>query len=328
MEYKFSDDISSFTESHQEWTKNKKHFYDFFLNNSIGRTFTCQWVNDQSLKNSDFQYIILGQQRNKSYDLSVVKVNLDPKTINDSQQNKFQDVFSENQRSEINRARHQPGNPNIIAAIQESGSIILLKYNYFNQNSNNDSISITVKHEHTCTGYGLAWNPYNNLQFISGAYDKTIILWDVDRIASKLSKLNKFNDHDGEVEQIALWDTRVLEKRIHSFIQHSDKVYRVCFSPTEKNVFASISEGNNLIIWDYSKIGQEQIGREADIGPPEMIFTHTGHTEMIRDFDWNPHIPWTFTSVDDDDQNQVWKVKESVILDDEENNYFKQLEEL
>ncbi|KAJ6230352.1 wd40 repeat family [Anaeramoeba flamelloides] len=271
MEYKFSDDISSFTESHQEWTKNKKHFYDFFLNNSIGRTFTCQWVNDQSLENSDFQYIILGQQRNKSYDLSVVKVNLDPKTINDSQQNKFQDVFSENQRSEINRARHQPGNPNIIAAIQESGSIILLKYNYFNQNKNNDSISIT---------------------------------------------------------QIALWDTRVLEKRIHSFIQHSDKVYRVCFSPTEKNVFASISEGNNLIIWDYSKIGQEQIGREADIGPPEMIFTHTGHTEMIRDFDWNPHIPWTFTSVDDDDQNQVWKVKESVILDDEENNYFKQLEEL
>ena len=40
-------------------------------------------------------------------------------------------------------------------------------------------------------------------------------------------------------------------------------------------------------IWDCSKIGDETKADENNDGPQELIFSHRGHKEDLRDASWN-----------------------------------------
>lgn len=68
-----------------------------------------------------------------------------------------------------------------------------------------------------------------------------------------------------------------------------------------------------------AKIGDEQSVEDAEDGPPELIFIHSGHTNRIADFSWNDSDPWVITSVADDNVCQVWQMA-STLYDDEYND--------
>ena len=71
------------------------------------------------------------------------------------------------------------------------------------------------------------------------------------------------------------------------------------------------------MIWDISRIGDEQAADEAEDGPPELLFIHGGHTSRIFEFSWNPNEPWVIASAADDNILQVWQIANPIIADDD-----------
>lgn len=64
------------------------------------------------------------------------------------------------------------------------------------------------------------------------------------------------------------------------------------------------------------RIGDEQSAEDADDGPPELLFSHGGHTANISEFSWNPNVPWLVSSVAEDNILQAWQVAESIYGDE------------
>jgi len=61
------------------------------------------------------------------------------------------------------------------------------------------------------------------------------------------------------------------------------------------------------MMWDLSKIGEEQSPEDAEDGPPELLFIHGGHTSKISDFSWNANDDWVIASVAEDNILQIWQ---------------------
>ena len=59
------------------------------------------------------------------------------------------------------------------------------------------------------------------------------------------------------------------------------------------------------MIWDLSRIGEEQSEEEAEDGPPELLFIHSGHCDTISDFGWSGYDDFLAASVSEDNMLQV-----------------------
>jgi len=136
----------------------------------------------------------------------------------------------------------------------------------------------------------LAFNPFSEFLLATGSADKTV----------------------------ALWDLRSLKTKLHSFEAHTEEVYQVEWSPFNETILASASLDRRVNFWDLSKIGEEQSPEDAEDGPPELLFIHGGHTAKVADFGWNANDAWVMASVAEDNIIQVWQVAENIYADVEE----------
>ena len=136
---------------------------------------------------------------------------------------------------------------------------------------------------------------------------------------------------------MALFDTRALSKRLHTFESHTDEVLHLQWSPHNPTVFASAGSDRRINIWDLSQIGVEQTPDDAEDGPPELIFMHggalriifglfltsyrctSGHTSRPADFSWAPGISesWHIASVSEDNVLMVWQPSRRIWAGDE-----------
>ncbi|KAJ6251220.1 wd40 repeat family [Anaeramoeba flamelloides] len=189
----------------------------------------------------------------------------------------------------------------------------------------------------------IQWNPFDKNVFGCVGDDKKLGLYDIRQkkctscITAHSNEVNclSFQPHyenylltSSSDQQIALWDIRKMGERMHTFLGHSGQIYRIDWSPLLKDVFASADDKNKIILWDTSKIGDEQIGRDADIGPPELIFKHVGNRDEIRDFCWSPYIKWMIAAVDDNFCLQVWKIDPDTILENMDDLFISVFDEL
>jgi len=105
----------------------------------------------------------------------------------------------------------------------------------------------------------------------------------------------------GSVDKsIAVWDTRNLASKLFNLKGHTDDVNSVKFSKLQNNLLASASQDRRIFIWDLSRIGAEQTPEEAKDGPPEILFSHAGHTSKISDMSWNLNENLMMASVAED----------------------------
>lgn len=112
---------------------------------------------------------------------------------------------------------------------------------------------------------------------------------------------------------IVLSDLRYVSKRLHTLIGHADAVTSLHWSPHDDRVLASAGGDRRAILWDISKIGEEQSQEDAEDGAPELLFMHGGHTSAITDFAWSPNYEWMMASVSDDNIAQVWQPTLAVV---------------
>jgi len=147
-----------------------------------------------------------------------------------------------------------------------------------------------IKDAHDADINSIAFNPVNEFLFATGSADKTV----------------------------ALWDIRNLKSKIKTFTGHTDQVFQVVWAPHNESILTSCSADRRVNVWDLSRIGEEQNAEDAEDGPPELLFMHGGHTSKVSDFSWNTNDEWTLASVSEDNVLQVWNMAEEIYVDEDD----------
>lgn len=79
---------------------------------------------------------------------------------------------------EVNKARYQPQNPDIIATLAVDGRVLIFdrtKHSTLHQTGKPNPQIELIGHKEE--GFGLAWNPHEAGKLASGSQDKTVLLW-------------------------------------------------------------------------------------------------------------------------------------------------------
>ena len=59
---------------------------------------------------------------------------------------------------------------------------------------------------------------------------------------------------------MTLHDLRMIKKDLHVFEHHNEEVFQIGWSPKNETILASCGADRRLMIWDLSRIGDEQVG--------------------------------------------------------------------
>ncbi|KAI9006668.1 nucleosome remodeling factor, p48 subunit [Phycomyces nitens] len=109
---------------------------------------------------------------------------------------------------------------------------------------------------------------------------------------------------------IGLFDIRKLDSKLHS-IEHESPVGQIDWSPLDDAILGSAA-GRQINIWDLRRIGEEQTAEDAEDGPAELMFVHGGHTANVSEFSWHPTEPWLMASAAEDNSVQVWQMSKAI----------------
>lgn len=90
---------------------------------------------------------------------------------------KFNIVQKIDHQGEVNKARYQPQNPNIIATMCTDGRVMI-----WDRSKHPSMPTGTVNPQmellgHEAEGFGLSWNPHDAGHLATGSEDKTVRLW-------------------------------------------------------------------------------------------------------------------------------------------------------
>lgn len=194
-------------EEYKTWKKNSPFLYDMILSTALEwPTLTTQWfpdVKEPEGKNYRVHRLLLGTHTApgaQNY-LQIAEVEI-PKPVEPNASDyddtrgeiggygrevaaiKMKVVQKIEHPSEVNKARYQPQNPDLIATLCVDGRILI--YNRtkhqsgINQNQISSSVAATPDIEligHTKEGFGLNWSPHEEGWLASGSEDSTVCIW-------------------------------------------------------------------------------------------------------------------------------------------------------
>ncbi|KAI7974679.1 hypothetical protein EIK77_003827 [Talaromyces pinophilus] len=247
---------------------------------------------------------------------------------------KFNIVQKIDHKGEVNKARYQPQNPNIIATMCTDGRVMIWdrsKHPSIPTGTVNPQLELLG---HTKEGFGLSWSPHaegklkanrkcrdmetytksnkaikptstythhssivNDVQYhplhssLIGTVSDDITLQIIDIRESDTTKAAAVAEgqHRDAINAIAfnpaaetvlatgsadksigLWDLRNLKSKLHALECHSESVTSVSWHPFEESVLASASYDRKIMFWDLSRAGEEQTPEDAQDGPPEL----------------------------------------------------------
>lgn len=107
-----------------------------------------------------------------------------------------------------------------------------------------------------------------------------------------------------------IWDIRNLSLHLYELRYHFKELTRVAWSPSSSTYLATSGMDRKVCIWDMARINQTPTHHED--GPPELVFIHGGHTDIINDICWNPQTELTIGSVGYDNIVQVWTMNHDI----------------
>lgn len=382
------DDEQMIVEEYKLWRKNCRYMYSFVSETALTwPSLSVQFVRGNTFENKmkDTKFgvtrnLLLTTHSSGEDDdfLKIASLQL-PKLLTENKEMSPEELESVNSRLkiskkfkqdvEINKVRVNPFDSSVFATLNAKGEV----YVYELDSKMNVSKETKLLH-HGMNGFGLAWNPNDKFQLVTGSEDQTVAVWDY----SKSEKpLHVFHDHadfvndvrfafkrknvigsigedgyfvlrdldagrtvlkerllDGKVslnsftfsphsEHLVLfggedsnsyiYDLRNMARPLHVLVGHTKSITNVEWDPFHHNIVASSSTDRRVILWDLTKIGEEQLPEESEDGVPELVMMHGGHTGGVNDFTFNPEIEWCLASCSDDNIVHVWGVKPSLV---------------
>lgn len=200
----------------------------------------------------------------------------------------------------MNDVQYHPLHPSLIGTVSDDLTIQILDV----RNSTTTASATQAIDGHADAINALSFNPASEYLLATGSADKSI----------------------------GLWDLRNLKSKMHALVGHTDSVTSLAWHPFEESILGSSSYDKRICFWDVGRIGEEQTAEDAEDGPPELyekridrtsrfpkltvgyrLFMHGGHTNRISDFSWNLNDPWVMCSAAEDNLIQVWKVANAIV---------------
>lgn len=222
---------------------------------------------------------------------------------------------------EVNKARYQPQNPNIIATMCTDGRVLIWDKSKHPSVPSRDSkpnpeIELVG---HQSEGYGLSWSPHNLGHLATASEDQTVRLWDTTQASKsvrRLSETRKYEHHSAIVNDVqyhplhsSLIGTvsddqtlQILDTRNASTTQsvvtsgagqHTDAINALAFNPAAESLVATGSADKTVAIWDLRNLKQKLHALE-------------GHNDSVTSLEWHPFEESVLASSSYDRRIMFW----------------------
>ncbi|MCJ1409461.1 Histone acetyltransferase type B subunit 2 [Ptychographa xylographoides] len=315
-------------EEYKTWKKNAPFLYDVMLSTALEwPTLTTQWLPDkQAIPDKDYSThrLLIGTHTvggAPNY-LQIATVQLpnpvspDADDYDEERQEiggyggaakktpvmevKFNIIQKIDHKGEVNKARYQPQNPNIIATMCTDGRVMIFdrsKHSSIPSGHVNPQIELLG---HTKEGFGLSWSPHEAGHLATGSEDKTVRLWDITKytMANRaLHPTRTYTHHSAIVNDVQyhpkhsslvgtvsddltlqILDTRKDDTSV-SAIQakdgHSDAINALSFNPASEFVLATGSADKSIGIWDLRNLKIK-------------LHSLAGHQDSVTSLAWHP----------------------------------------
>lgn len=337
-------------EEYKIWKKNSVFLYDIMYSRALEwPTLTTQWLPDvKEVPGTTFRThrMLLGTHTSgqKTDYLQIAHINL-PKppaaTLADynptteelggfgsaKEQMKFSIVQKIVHPGEVNKARYQPQNPNIIATFSPDKNVYVWDRTKHSSVPGDDIAKPQATLVgHTGEGFALEWNPYTEGQLLSGGEDKVVNVWDMPGDFSletkTLNPARQFTHHSATVNDVQYHPThgknlfgsvsddltiQIMDLRRKSDTKpaiifknaHSDAINTLAFNPVMDKLLATGSADKTIGLFDL---------RFPDKG---CIHSMEGHQDQITKVDWCPGQSSILGSSSDDRRTIFWDISQT-----------------
>lgn len=136
---------------------------------------------------------------------------------------------------------------------------------------------------HEAEGYGLAWNPHQAGQLLSGSDDAKICLWDIN------------NNHSGGDKS-----TGIEVQPMATYKGHDDVVEDVDFHKHMDHCFGSVGDDSKLLLWDAREVG-------SDAKPTQAI--QNAHDGDVNCISFNPYNEFLVATGGSDSVVHLWDLR-------------------
>ncbi|KAK2743546.1 Histone acetyltransferase type B subunit 2 [Myotisia sp. PD_48] len=328
-------------EEYKTWKKNAPFLYDMILSTALEwPTLSTQWLPDKQ-ENPDSNYsthrLLLGTHTSgeaQNY-LQIAQVQLpNPKSPEaedyddergeiggygkGSMEVKFDIVQKIDHKGEVNKARYQPQNPNIIATLCTDGRVMIWdrsKHQSAPTGAVNPQLELLG---HTKEGFGLSWSPHTAGHLATGSEDKTVRLWDLNQYNKgnkALKPIRTYTHHSSIVNDVQyhpvhssligtvsdditlqILDTREADSSRSAACakgQHKDAINAVAFNPAAETVVATGSADKTIGLWDLRNLKSKFHALEC-------------HQDSVTSLSWHPFEEAVLASASYDRRIMFW----------------------
>lgn len=137
----------------------------------------------------------------------------------------------------VNDVQYHPHHNNIIGTVSDDLTLQIIDV----RKPERHKSSLTAR-GHTDAVNALAFNHSSEYIIATGSSDKTI----------------------------GIWDLRNLTTKVHSLEGHQDMVTSLAWHPFDEAILGSGGYDRRVIFWDLTRVGEEQLPDDQEDGPPEL----------------------------------------------------------
>lgn len=225
---------------------------------------------------------------------------------------------------EVNRARVNPSNSNIIASLTASGDALIFDRSDSNLQqawSNNDKSTYPLhrlKH-HTKDAWALSWSFESPTVLATGSEDSTVALWDISQGSKEVTPSYVLTEHSASVndvefskrmpyvlgsvsddQSLRLFDTRatqqgksVINTHVFGDNGHKNGINSLSFNPFMDHIVATGGADAVVYLWDLRSLKRP-------------VYTLQGHSADVSVVEWSPHDDSVLASAGYDRRVNVW----------------------
>ncbi|OXB35935.1 histone acetyltransferase type B subunit 2 [Cryptococcus neoformans] len=298
------EDNQAINEQYKVWKKNTPFLYDTVITHALTwPSLTCQWLPDiTDIPDTDYtsQRIIIGTHTSgQANDHLIIAEVLLPKKGAGISDKALADLYDEekqeigsytaspariraiqtiNHAGEVNRARYMPQNPELIATKTVTGEVYVFdrtKHESKAPMNGECKPDIRLKGQ-TKEGYGLSWNALKEGHILSASEDTTIGHWDIQG----------YSKQDPSLQPLRL------------YTGHSAYVADVEWHPKNENMFGSVSDDGQIMIWDTRSDNTAKASSQVQ-----------GHSAEINCISFAPSSEYLFLTGSSDNTIALWDLR-------------------